>query len=180
MKQRNSVYSYFNQVTEIYKIYNSLIYKFKTNNCNFYVPTKLTKIFDYYNYHCSYYLVVLQTHKNITLRFFLNFFLIKWASLAFKGKSFRMRNFKNNNKMTLNFGYSHWTRFKLYEMWSFFKRRRQRYIIFTYNRKNFEYFKRFFPYIRLMNRYTLRGLRLRRQTICRRFGKISQHVSILH
>jgi hypothetical protein len=31
-----------------------------------------------------------------------------------------------------------------------------------------------------MNCYTLRGLRLKKQFVIRRFGKISQHISKLH
>lgn len=64
--------------------------------------------------------------------------------------------------------------------WAFFKRRRQRYIVYTKLLKDFLFFSRFLPNIRRYNCYTMRGLRLRKQAIIRRFGKISQHISILH
>jgi hypothetical protein len=43
-----------------------------------------------------------------------------------------------------------------------------------------QFFKRLLPKVRVYNPYTMRGLRLKKQAIIRRFGKISQHVSILH
>ena len=44
----------------------------------------------------------------------------------------------------------------------------------------FDLYSQIFPNIKLINRYTKRGLRFKRQAIIRRFGKISQHISSLH
>lgn len=107
-------------------------------------------------------------------------FTKQWAYIAFRGKSFRVRNFCRNNKFTFNFGYSHWTKLILSKNWAFFKRRRQRYVIYTSLLKDFHFFSRFLPTVRRYNCYTMRGLRLKKQAIIRRFGKISQHISILH
>lgn len=118
--------------------------------------------------------------KKLFLKFFYNCFIFQWARVNYRGKSFRVRNFCNNNKFTMNFGYSHWTKLKLLQNWAFFKKKRQHFIVYTFTLKDFNYFLRFWPHIRFYNCYTMRGLRLKKQPIIRRFGKISQHISSLH
>lgn len=113
-------------------------------------------------------------------KFFLYSFIVVWARIIFKGKGFRIRNFQKDLKLTLNFGHSHWDRVKFYRYWFFWKIKRQNYLIVAYSDVYFHLFLSIFPNIKLLNRYTKRGLRLKRQAIIRRFGKISQHISSLH
>lgn len=111
---------------------------------------------------------------------FLSYFLIlKWSRVMFKGKGFRVRLYRKSGKVVLNFGYSHWTRLKFGESWNFFKLRRQNYLFFSTIDLFFINFCRKIL-VRKLNRYTQRGLRLKKQIIKRRFGKISQYISSLH
>lgn len=180
--QSNSIFNFFNQVTESYRETSSLSYlqKVQSQNSLLWIAAPTWSKSDSLNNSHASYLEVSKLKKSVTLSFLSNYFLTQWAHLAFRGKSFRIRNFSSHNKLTLNFGYSHWTRLKLNERWAFFKRRRQSYVIYTWSINDFSPFTRFFPHIRFYNKYTMRGLRLRKQPIIRRFGKISQHISILH
>lgn len=135
---------------------------------------------DFFNLHSSAYRWAETVTAITPLPRIISLFLMQWAKLAFRGKSFRVRNFCKNNKFTFNFGYSHWTKLKLAPRWGFFKRKRQRYLIFTFFYKDFCCFKRFFPTIKRYNCYTMRGLRFKKQAIIKRFGKLSQHISSLH
>lgn len=119
--------------------------------------------------------------KSIYLyKYLVSSLIVVWARIIFRGKGFRIRNFQDDLKLTFNFGHSHWTKIKLYRQWFFWKIKRQSYVILSYNSKYMEMFKLFFPNIKLLNRYTKRGLRLKRQPIVKRFGKISQYISSLH
>lgn len=101
-----------------------------------------------------------------------------WTRIAFKGKGFRMRKFKNSRKLTFNFGHSHWTKLRLRVYFIIFKRkRRQSQFFFCYYKLLFEHLCSIIKYLRVVNKYTKRGLRLKRQGIIRRFGKISQMLS---
>ena len=113
---------------------------------------------------------------------FLNKTLVThWIRVVFRGKGFRVRKFKSINKLTLNFGHSHWAKLALDVRNFFFKKlRRQNYICLLKNFKQFKVFQKTIKFIKNLNVYTKRGLRLRRQFIKRRFGKISQVVSSLH
>lgn len=113
-------------------------------------------------------------------RFINSYILYNIFRLVFKGKGFRVRLFRGLNKLTLNFGHSHWTKFKLFNTWRMFKLRRQNYVLISYDIKNCSYFKNDISSVRIMNRYTQRGLRLKKTFIKKRFGKISQYVSSLH
>lgn len=62
----------------------------------------------------------------------------------------------------------------------FFRLRRQNYIVFIQNRFDLKRVKAFFNGIRTYNKYTRRGIRLKKSPYIRRFGKISQVNSILH
>jgi hypothetical protein len=113
--------------------------------------------------------------------FFLKTFSLHWMRVSFRGKGYRLRKFKKINKVTLNFGHSHWSRLILSNQYFFFKKiRRQNYLCFS---KYYFFYKNLKINIRKfkkLNSYTKRGLRLRKQYIRRRFGKISQVVSSLH
>jgi hypothetical protein len=63
----------------------------------------------------------------------------------------------------------------------FFKKiRRQNYMCIIKKYSQLKNFKKKIKFIKLLNVYTKRGLRLKKQFIRRRFGKISQVVSSLH
>lgn len=112
--------------------------------------------------------------------YFIYSFMVVWTRIIFRGKGFRIRNFQKDLKLTFNFGHSHWDRIKFYKFWFFWKIKRQNYLVVSYSDSFLSQFTLMFPSIKLINRYTKRGLRLKRQAIIRRFGKISQHVSSLH
>lgn len=178
----NSIFNFFNQVTGTYMELTSLIclQKTQSQNSSLWLVVPIWCKVDLLNNSYAAYREIYKLNRLIIFSFLSNYFLAQWAHLAFRGKSFRVRNFSSRNKLTLNFGYSHWTRLKLNKKWAFFKRRRQCYVMYTWCVSDFYSFIRFFPYIRFYNKYTMRGLRLRKQPIIRRFGKISQHISILH
>lgn len=155
------------------------ILQYTSNNVNLWFVTPPTH-FDRLNGYSSGYRRANKLQPLTFLNYLVSSFILQWAYIAFRGKSFRVRNFCKFNKFTFNFGYSHWTKLILLKNWAFFKRRRQRYIVYSYFYKDFKFFSRFFPKIRFYNCYTMRGLRFRKQAIIRRFGKISQHISILH
>ena len=162
MLQRNSFFNYFNQVIALKKYNDAVSGKLLLNNATIYLNLPKKTFWDDYNNVGTFIKSTRTVYKNISKRFFYNHFFIQWARVVFKGKSYRIRNFKHNNKFTFNFGYSHWTKLKLLTNWQCFKRKRQNHMVFTYNLKDYEYFRRFLPYIRFMNCYTLRGLRLKR------------------
>lgn len=180
MLQINTVFNFFNQSHYIYleKVSKNSLYCLNSGQNTIHISSPSFRGWDSLNK--SYTSTLRLCNSLFNINFFFNFFFIQWARLAFRGKSFRVRNFSDINKFTLNFGYSHWLKLKFDYRWTFFKKRRQRYVIYTFFYKNFCFFKRFFPYIRFYNRYTMRGLRFCKQVIIRRFGKISQHISSLH
>lgn len=114
-------------------------------------------------------------------KFIQKTYSMHWFRVSFRGKGYRLRKFKSYNKVTLNFGHSHWAKLALKNTIFFFKKlRRQNYICFA---KNYHYYKKIkygFKIFKKINSYTKRGLRLRKQYIKKRFGKISQVVSSLH
>lgn len=182
MLQTNSIFNFLNQTKILYrdKVSHNSLRVVTANNLNLAIANPTQKNWDNFNQNYTGFCVKQKLYKNVIFKFFFNCFLFQWARLNFRGKSFRVRNFSKNNKFTLNFGYSHWTKLKLKKNWAFFKKKRQNYVIYTFLLKDFKYFVRFFPYIKFYNCYTMRGLRLKRQGIIRRFGKISQHISSLH
>lgn len=180
MLRATSIVNFLNQANflAIDQKSQNVIWRFNANSFKLWLSHS-SKNFDSFNKGSPAYKYV-HYDRGVKNFFFKNCFIVQWARIAFRGKSFRIRNFCAKNKFTLNFGYSHWTRLKLLDRWAFYKKRRQSYVIFTWSYKDFCYFSRFFPYIRFYNKYTMRGLRLKRQHIIRRFGKISQHISSLH
>lgn len=114
-------------------------------------------------------------------RFFLKSYSMHWFRVAFKGKGYRLRKFKSYNKVTLNFGHSHWAKLALTCGLFFFKKiRRQNYLCFAKNYFLYKSLKTGMKFFKKLNSYTKRGLRLKKQFIKKRFGKISQVVSSLH
>lgn len=182
MLQANSTFNFFNQAVGVYihTSTNNKAWFFRGNNSFFWLSSPNYSVFDLLNKHTTGFVWSSRLFRDATISIITWIFFIQWAHLAFRGKSYRIRNFCRVNKFTFNLGYSHWTRLKLLSNWCFFKRRRQCYVILTAYLKDFLFFRRFIPFVRVYNCYTMRGLRLRKQPIIRRFGKISQHISILH
>lgn len=114
-------------------------------------------------------------------KFILKTYSIHWMRVSFKGKGYRLRKFKNLNKITLNFGHSHWSKIA-FDLNSFFfkKLKRQNYLCFSKDYFLYKNFRLSIKNYKKLNCYTKRGLRLKKQYIKRRFGKISQVVSSLH
>ncbi len=122
-------------------------------------------------------------HKYFTIlkHFFTHTFVSYVLRIVWRGKAYRVRLFKRNCKFTLNFGHSHW--YKLwynYQYYTFCRIRRQSYLVFFSHRKDFFEISTIFNKIRVYNKYTRRGIRLKKSFYIRRFGKISQVNSILH
>lgn len=114
-------------------------------------------------------------------KFILKTFSAHWMRVSFRGKGYRLRKFKKLNKLTLNFGHSHWAKISLNRDNYFFKKiRRQNYICVANNYSDYKTFKNDLKFFKALNVYTKRGLRLKKQFIRKRFGKISQVVSSLH
>ena len=114
-------------------------------------------------------------------RFIVKTYSIHWMRVSFRGKGYRLRKFKSLNKVTLNFGHSHWAKLALDDKIFFFKKlRRQNYLCFSKYYNLYKNFKLRIKFFKKLNSYTKRGLRLKKQYIKRRFGKISQVVSSLH
>ena len=110
----------------------------------------------------------------------IHFVIPYWGKIVFKGKGYRIRCFRDNKKFTFNFGRSHWTKLKCKNLWYLFRFARQKFYISTLLLPDYLIFKKILQNIKKPNRYTLRGLRLKKQILKRRFGKISQYISSLH
>lgn len=114
-------------------------------------------------------------------KFILKTYSMHWFRVSFRGKGYRLRKFRTHNKVTLNFGHSHWAKLALQSSIFFFKKlRRQNYLCFAKNYFFYKSLKNNIKFFKKLNTYTKRGLRLKKQFIKKRFGKISQVVSSLH
>jgi len=144
---------------------------------------KCVKWWDSYNgivIHTTYLsrgLSAFRSYYKVWLRHILPF----WFKITFRGKGFRVRKFKRNRKLTFNFGRSHWTKLWLENKYTLIiKIRRQNYVFFNFRYCSYIFFKRVIQAIKPINCYTKRGLRLKKQYIKKRFGKVSQMISSLH
>ena len=122
------------------------------------------------NYYCK----ILKHH-------FVYNYIVYFLKIMWRGKAYRVRLFKKKSKFTLNFGHSHWYKV-LYkkDYFKFFKIRRQSYLVLFSNREERHFVANAFHTIRRYNKYTKRGIRVKKTFFLRRFGKISQVNSILH
>lgn len=112
---------------------------------------------------------------------FTHYLIFFWFKLTFRGKGFRVRKFLKTKKITFNFGRSHWTKLSLNQKIFFINKiRRQNYIWATNHLIDFFLIIYIIKLVKPINRYTKRGLRLKKQFIKKRFGKISQMISSLH
>jgi len=114
-------------------------------------------------------------------KYFAHTFVIFFLRIMWRGKAYRVRFFKKNNKFTLNFGHSHWCKL-VYDSnyFNFFKIKRQNYLILFSERTDVTFVKNFFNTIRVLNKYTKRGIKVKQTPYIKRFGKISQVNSSLH
>jgi hypothetical protein len=174
----------FNTAEGFWKTPYFYLFKLSTANAHCWGALPLRR-FDNFNKSVSYTKLSFQRiFKEFSV--FSLYFLFFFKRITFRGKSYRIRFFKRYQKFTLNFNYSHWTKVILSPIWGVSKRKRKkerdrpRYMIFTADYSLWPDFTHFFKHIRFYNCYTMRGLRFRTQPIIRRFGKLSQHVSILH
>lgn len=150
------------------EFYENIILK-KVNNIYFFLL----------NYKEKYYKNRLKILKY--KKYFINSYVIFYFRIIWRGKAYRVRFFKKNNKFTFNFGHSHWTKL-LYNQndFTFLKLGRQNYLIIFKYRHQINYVISSFNNIRKMNKYTKRGIRIKQTPYIRRFGKISQVNSSLH
>lgn len=99
----------------------------------------------------------------------------------FRGKSYKIKSVKKITKFTFRLGYSHWTKIIFSKLkWKIVRITRQKFLVLFpisnyIQQLNYKVCK-----IRLLNVYTGRGVRLSRQCIKQRFGKLSQYISKLH
>ena len=157
--QTIKIYTKFNELVIYKKINNFIIFLLNYNN-HTYMDVEYFKIIKHY----------------FTYTFIMFYFKIMW-----RGKAYRVRLFKKNTKFTLNFGFSHWFKIVYNEnFYKFSKLRRQSYLVLFYLREDFFFLKDFFNNIRVLNKYTRRGIKIKKSPYIRRFGKISQVNSSLH
>lgn len=84
-------------------LYNHIFKIKETFVCEYFLTSKFKLFVIINNYYNKFdYLNARKFNKYI-----LKSFSIHWTRVAFKGKGFRLRKFKNVNKVTLNFGHSH-------------------------------------------------------------------------
>ena len=131
-------------------------------------------------YYTQYLIKSKSTALNYLNKYYIEALTIIWLKITFRGKGFRIRKFKKINKLTFNFGHSHWTRMCFLEKnMNIFRIHRQNYMVVVYNYSILENFVKTIKTIKKLNKYTKRGLRFKKQEVFRRFGKISQVVSSL-
>lgn len=124
------------------------------------------------------------TNRNPKLKKLKNYY--KWTFSFFffhfmwRGKAFRIKFYKKSKKITFNFNHSHATKLMYGDNYSFTKLRRQLYLILFYNYIDLSTLPQIFQKIRMYNKYTKRGIRLKQLPYKIRFGKVSQVNSLLH
>ena len=99
-------------------------------------------------------------------------FLPFFFKFIYKGKSYRVRLFKKKAKFTFNLGYAHWTKF-WFNKFKFYFKKQQRTIFFSlvYSKVLYIALKILLKKLKSPNFYTLRGVRLRRQIVYKRFRR---------
>lgn len=154
------------------KFFNKNIEKFSLKKIN-------NIFFILLNYNQNFYkkTIIIEKYEN----YFSNSFIIYFLRIIWRGKAFRIRYFKKNNKFTLNFGHSHWLKLLFnVKIFNFIKLKRQNYLVLFENYKNNEMLKFFFNNLKKINKYTKRGIRVKNTPYIKRFGKISQINSSSH
>ncbi len=106
---------------------------------------------------------------------------VKWNFKKFKyhGKGYKVKKFNSLGKVTFRFGKSHWTKVMYNKKILNIRRvKKNGYCCISIQRNMFVNFKTLVTAIKGVNKYTKRGIRLNRQVLRRRFGKISQASSV--
>ncbi len=121
--------------------------------------------------------------KNSSTKSLKTSLLIKYIwnfkKVRYHGKGYKIRKCNKLSKLTCRFGKSHWTKVFFNKKHIVVRRtKKNTYTIFTLKKKNFSSLKGLILSIKGINRYTKRGVRLSRQGVKKRFGKVSQASSV--
>ncbi len=166
-----SINNYFFLLLETIKITNNVkdfIYLKKINNIIVFVLDHTFK-----NYS------LIKKFKKVK-KYFSQSFVTFFIRILWRGKAYRVRFFKKYNKFTLNFGHSHWCKLIYPREYTFVKLKRQNYLaLFSKRIERWEVVN-LFNTIRVFNKYTRRGIRVKNTPYIKRFGKISQVSSSMH
>lgn len=106
---------------------------------------------------------------------------IKWNFKKFRyhGKGYKIKKFNKLSKITFRFGRSHWTKLLFNKNFVLIKRtKKNSYCCISIKNNTFLSFKLLIKRIKGINKYTKRGVRLTRQFVKKRFGKVSQASSV--
>jgi len=165
------------------KIKTKINFKNKTNKKN-YIINNTANIFNFFlslnkTLHINKNNFV-TTYKNIL---FLLKYKLKWnfKKIKYRGKGFKVKKFNQLSKITFRLGKSHWTKLLYNNFCIIIKRtKKNTYCFISIKNKIFIGLKKTITKIKGVNKYTKRGLRLTRQFIQKRFGKISQASSVFN
>lgn len=106
---------------------------------------------------------------------------LSWDFLKFKyhGKGYKIKKFNTLGKLTFRFGKSHWTK-ALYNpsLYNIRRTKKNTYCVLNSQNLKLNFLLQILKNVKGVNRYTKRGVRLTRQSIKKRFGKISQASSV--
>lgn len=165
------------QIIYTYPIFSNVLFKLKNTIISKIIFSNKIKFISVESLLLDNYSTTNQKQFN---NYALKSFSIHWNRVCFRGKGFRLRKFKKYGKISMNFGHSHWAKILISNFFFFKKLKRQNYMCLVKSYEKLKYFKFYIKFIKKLNKYTKRGLRLKKQYIQRRFGKISQVVSSLH
>lgn len=154
-------------ITIFCKNYEKIIFK-KINNIGVF-------ILNYKQSSCNDNFII-----NKLRNFFAHSYIIYFLKIVWRGKAYRIRFFKKSSKFTFNFGHSHWLKLIYNRNFNFYKIRNQTYLVIFHIRKQANIIVEKFNHIKIMNKYTKRGVRIKTTPYIKRFGKISQVNSSLH
>lgn len=165
------IYNYLYLLLETIKISNNVndvVYLKKINNIIVFI---LDHTFRNYS--------LIKKFKKIK-KYFSQSFVTFFIRILWRGKAYRVRFFKKYKKFTLNFGHSHWCKLVYPKDYTFVKLKRQNYLaLFSKRQERWEVVN-LFNTIRVFNKYTRRGIRVKNTPYIKRFGKISQVSSSMH
>lgn len=158
-----------------------LRFKNKSKKKTYLITT--SPLFD--NFYISYNKTIQFNKNNFTydlkkLKFLLKN-KIKWnfKKFRYQGKGYKIKKFNVLSKITFRFGKSHWTKLLFNKKTLQIKRtKKNAYCCVSIKNKTFLDFKQIIKKIKGINKYTKRGVRLTRQLVKKRFGKVSQASSV--
>jgi hypothetical protein len=106
-------------------------------------------------------------------------YIWNFRKVRYHGKGYKIRKCNKLSKLTCRFGKSHWTKVFFNKKYVVVRRtKKNTYTFFVLKKKNFFFLKGLVLNIKGINRYTKRGVRLSRQGVKKRFGKVSQASSV--